>query len=255
MNIDFKKDYVNWLYNNISQYQISENVYRITLPFLDRNNDCTEIFIKVDGDTYTLTDDGETIGELELSNFDIFSSQKRTDIFNRILCAHGVKKSPNNELYIQCFANELPQKKHMLSQCMIKVSDLFYTAKNTVQTLFIEDVQEYLEENDIRYSQDISFLGISGLNTSYDFVIPKSKKAPERIIKVVNNIDQTQANSILFLWGDTSKARESIHSKLYVFLQDQNRKIPSTIIPTMTKYDVTPVLWSKRQDFTAELIA
>lgn len=253
MDKNFKDDYVKWLYENIEQYKISQNIYRITFPFLDRNNDCTEIYIKIDGNNYTLTDDGETIGELELSNFNLFSSQKRVDIFNRILLAHGVKKSDDNELYIICSKEELPQKKHMLSQCMIKVSDLFYTAKNTVQSLFLEDVQNYLDEKDIRYTPNVSFPGISGLITNYDFAIPKSKHAPERILKVVNNIDQTQANSIMFLWNDTRQMRDD-DSVLYVFLQDKGRKISDTITTSLKNYNIIPVAWSLRTHYTNELI-
>ena len=63
----------------------------------------------------------------------------------------------------------------MLTQCMIKISDMFYTSKNNVQSLFIEDVQAYLDEKDIRYSQNIAFPGISGLPTTYDFLIPNQK--------------------------------------------------------------------------------
>lgn len=253
MKNNFKNEYIEWLNKSIEQYQISDNIYRITFPYLNRNNDCTEIFIKIDGDKYTITDDGETISELELSNFNLFSSQRRKDIFNQILLSHGVKKSESNELFIECSKDELPQKKHMLSQCMIKVSDLFYTAKNTVQSLFIEDVQVYLDEKDIRYTPDVSFPGISGLTTNYDFAIPKSKQAPERIIKVVNNIDQQLANSILFLWNDTSQARKDHLSTLYVFLQDNVKKIPSTVFTSMNNYNVIPVEWSKRDNYTSDL--
>lgn len=140
----------------------------------------------------------------------------------------------------------------MLSQCMIKVSDLFYTAKNTVQSLFLEDVQLYLDEKDIRYTPNVSFSGKSGLSTNYDFAIPKSKNAPERIIKVVNNIDQTQANSILFLWDDTRQERAE-ESRLYVFLQDKDKKISRSMITSMENYNVVPVVWSMRDKYVADL--
>lgn len=253
MSMNFKDEYVKWLYDNIDEYKISENVCRITLPFLNRNNDCTDIFIKSDGENYLLTDDGETIGELELSGFNLFSSQKRTNIFNRILASHGIKKSIDGELYTTCSKDNLPQKKHMLSQCMIKVSDMFYTAKSNVQSLFLEDVQMFLDEKDIRYTPDVSFPGKSGLTTNYDFAIPKSKNAPERIIKVVNNIDQQQTNSIIFLWEDTLQERPQ-DSALYVFMQDSAKKIPAQIISTMNTYKVTPVSWSSRNRYAAELL-
>lgn len=253
MDNSFKKNYIEWLNKSIEEYQISQNIYRITLPYLDRNNDCTEIYIRVDGNKYTLTDDGETIGELELSNFNLFSSQKRVEIFNSILSSHGVMKSEDNELYVISSKEELPQKKHLLSQCMIKVSDLFYTAKNTVQSLFLEDVQIYLDQKDIRYTPNVSFYGKSGLMTTYDFAIPKSKNAPERIIKVINNIDQTQTNNILFLWDDTRQNRDA-NALLYVFIHDAGKKISASNITAMENYNVVPVKWSKRENYVSELI-
>ena len=253
MDNNFKKNYIEWLNKSIEEYQVSQNIYRITLPYLDRNNDCTEIYIRIDGDKYILTDDGETIGELELSNFNLFSSPKRTEIFNNILFSHGVMKSSDNELYIIAAKEELPQKKHLLSQCMIKVSDLFFTAKNNIQSLFLEDVQAYLDKKDIRYMPNVSFYGKTGLMTTYDFAIPKSKVAPERIIKVVNNIDQTQTNNILFLWDDTRQNRNP-DSLLYVFIQDAGKKVSSTNITAMENYNVVPVVWSKRENYVLELI-
>ena len=161
----------------------------------------------------------------------------------------------DDELFVSCSKDDLYQKIHMLTQCMIKVSDLFRTSKSVVQSLFIEDVQSYLDKKEIRYSPNISFPGISGLTTNYDFLVPRSKKAPERILKVVNHIDQPKTNNILFLWNDTKQAREGSSSKLYVFFQDIDKKISPAITTAMKNYDVTPVRWSKREDFSEELIA
>ena len=58
LDIDFSKQYLEWLKQNIEQYQIRDSIFRITLPFLDRNNDCVEVYIVDNGDgTYQITDD------------------------------------------------------------------------------------------------------------------------------------------------------------------------------------------------------
>ena len=63
---DFGEKYIDWLKQNISQYKINEHVYRITLPFLDRNNDCVDIYVIDKGNgLYTITDDGYTINDLK----------------------------------------------------------------------------------------------------------------------------------------------------------------------------------------------
>lgn len=42
---DFKKLYLDWLKDNIEQSKINDNIYRITLPFLNRDNDLIELYV------------------------------------------------------------------------------------------------------------------------------------------------------------------------------------------------------------------
>ena len=44
-NIDYAKLYIKWLNENIEQYKVSDNISRITLPFMDKNNDFIDIYI------------------------------------------------------------------------------------------------------------------------------------------------------------------------------------------------------------------
>lgn len=255
MKTDFKKMYIDWLHKNIDQDQIRDDIFRITFPYLNRNNDCIEIYIQVlDDKNYRITDDAETINELSFSGLNIFSSPKRENIFNIILDSHGISLSEKNELFVICAKNELPFKKHMLTQCMIKISDMFYLAKPHTQSLFIEDVTRFFDVNSIYVLPNVSFTGKSGLNTTYDFALPRTKHAPERLIKAVNNLDVTQAGYITFLWEDTKQKRDS-NSTLYVFVQDKNRRISTNAITAMTNYGIKTVLWSDRDSVVKELRA
>ena len=63
-NIDYAKLYIKWLNENIEQYKVSNNISRITLPFMDKNNDFIDIYIINQKDnTYTLTDDGAILND------------------------------------------------------------------------------------------------------------------------------------------------------------------------------------------------
>lgn len=42
-------------------------------------------------------------------------------------------------------------KEYMLAQSMMKVSDMFYLSKPNVQSIFLDDVQGFLDLDDIRY--------------------------------------------------------------------------------------------------------
>lgn len=122
---DFWKKYIDWLKQNISEYKVNDNIYRITLPFLDRNNDYVDIYILDKGNgLYTITDDGYTISDLKLGGFDIGASAKRRSLLDFIVSSYGINRSEHNELMVDCTENDLPVKKHMLAQCMVKVSDM-----------------------------------------------------------------------------------------------------------------------------------
>jgi hypothetical protein len=45
---------------------------------------------------------------------------------------------------------------------MLAVNDQFYLAKPIVESLFYEDVVQWLDANDIRYTPSVKFTGISG---------------------------------------------------------------------------------------------
>lgn len=253
-NIDFKNNYIEWIKENVYQKEISKGIYRFTLPFLDRHNDQIEVYIQKDGNDFKITDDKYTISDLEMSGLNIFSSLKRQNIYTQILNAHGVSETDEHELFVTGKLSEIAMKKHLLAQCIQKIGDLFYLAQPNIKSLFLEDVQLYLEKNDIRYIPDISFIGKSKLPTNYDFAIPRSKKAPQRIIKVVNNLSSEYARSIIFSWGDISEARKE-ESHLYTFIHDSEKRIASDALVALEKYDIKPVLWSNRGQFIGLLCA
>lgn len=253
-SIDFKKNYIDWLNESIEQHKINNSIYKISLPFLDIHNDYIELYIVETANGLKLTDDSYVLNDLMLCGCDIFSTNRRKAIFNEIINSHGVSCSPSNELFTMTNLSDLPQKKHMLSQCIQKVSDLFYLSQPNIKSLFLEDVQSFLDRNDVRYMPNISLVGKSKLPTNYDFAIPKSKQAPERMIKVVNSLTRDYAKTIIFSWQDTINTRPG-DSRLYTFIHDTDRKVSSDALAALSEYSISPIVWSKRDQFASALIA
>ena len=254
-NIDFEKMYIDWLKQNIDQYKINEKTFRVTLPFLDRNNDYIEMYIINNGnDKYTLTDDGATISDLKLGGFDFLTGSRRKCILDSIVSSHGITKTENDELVVNCTINDLPLKKHMLAQCMIKVSDMFHLSKSNIQAVFLDDVQKFLDLHDVRYIDNICLTGKSKLTTHFDFAIARSHKSAERFIKVVNNMDINAARNIIFAWNDTRDMRQH-EAKLYTFIQNTDKKVSADAIGALKEYDINPAFWTERDKYILELTA
>ncbi len=254
-DIDFGRMYVDWLKQNIEQYRINDYTFRITLPFMDRNNDMVEMYIIDEKDgSFVITDDGTTISDLQLSGFDYTSSEKRKGIFQSIISAHGVTKTDSDELVIKCTMNDIALKKHMLAQCIVKVSDMFTLSRNNVQSLFLEDVQKYLDANEVRYIENICLTGKSKLTTHFDFAIARSKKSSERLIKVVNNMNLDAARNIIFAWNDTKDMRQK-ETRLYTFIHNVEKKVSDDALGALKEYGIQPALWTEKDKYISELIA
>ena len=247
----FLDQYWVWLRDKTTVRQIEDWV-EITTPYLDRHNDYMQIYLKGNNDGFTLTDGGYTLDDLEQSGCKI-DSQKRQALLKMTLNGFGVEIK-DRALNVSATQANFGPRKHNLVQAMLAVNDLFYLASPFVSTLFYEDVVDWLELSDIRYTPKVKFTGESGYDHVFDFVIPKSRTQPERVLKAINKPSRDTAQSIAFSWIDTREARP-IEARAYALLNDSERSVPSDALNAMRNYDVNPVLWSDREDVREELAA
>ena len=171
------EQYHAWLREKTNLRAIEDWV-EITAPFLDRHNDYIQIYVKRTKNGYFLTDDGETIDDLELSGCTL-DSPKRKALLRTTLNGFGVQLDGNNKaLVVRTTAKDFALKKHNLLQAMLAVNDLFFLATPTVASLFSEDVQAWLDDSDIRFVPGIKLPGKSGYDHLYNFIIPESRNRP-----------------------------------------------------------------------------
>ncbi len=252
--MSFKNDYIDLLRQRTKEYEISDKIHRISTPLLDRNNDAIEVYIIQDEEQLTITDDGYIINDLISSGLNFKKDTTRYLYLNNILGNHGVDLGDNNDMFVKTDSKNYAIKMYMLTQCMSKVSDLFVLNKPTVFSLFNEDVKEFLKENEIRFIENPIFIGKSKLTTPYDFAIPSTKKAPERILKTTASINLNFARTTMFGWLDTKEKRDK-DSILYLLFDDRNKKASDDIVMALHSYDIKLIDWTNRESYKNELIA
>ena len=123
---------------------------------------------------------------------------------------------------------------------------MFYLAEPMVTSLFVEDVAMWLDLKGIRYTPRLKFTGKSGFDHLFNFVIPKSRTQPERIIKAINRPTRDAVQIAVFAWTDTREVRGP-DDRMYTFLNDTEQAIPSGIVDALSNYGVVPVLWRDRE--------
>jgi hypothetical protein len=244
-------DYAAWLRDKTVLRQIDDWV-EITTPYLDRHNDYVQIYAKKANGSFTLTDDGHTIDDLEQSGCKL-DSRKRQDLLKMTLNGFGVQ-AHGKALEVHATQDNFAVRKHNLVQAILAVNDMFYLAAPMVASLFYEDVIAWLDLHDIRYTPKVKFTGKSGYDHLFDFVIPKSRQQPERIVQTINRPNRDTAQAIAFAWIDTKEVR-SPESRAYALLNDSEQTLSQTVIEALLNYEVRAVPWSQRETVREELAA
>lgn len=245
-------EYTRWLKDKTAIKQVGGDWVEITTPHLDRHNDCLQLYVRQEGNGYLLTDDGYIIADLVSSGCPL-DSPKRQELLKITLAGFGVHLD-GECLLVHATAENFSLKKHNLIQAMLAVNDLFYLASPYVASLFYEDVIHWMDLSDIRYTPKVKFTGRSGYDHMFDFVIPKSRIRPERIVQTVSNPKKETAEALVFKWFDTRETRAP-ESRLYAFLNDSNSPVSQSVLDALRNYDLEPVLWSEREQARDALAA
>jgi hypothetical protein len=233
-------EYTRWLKDKTVLRQVNGWV-EITTPYLDRHNDYLQLYVQRHNGGFVLTDDGYVLTDLQHSGCAL-DTPKRQELLRTTLNGFGVKLE-ENRLEVVATPENFSLKKHNLVQAMLAVNDLFALASPIINSLFFEDVVAWLELNEIRYTPNVKFTGKSGYDHLFDFVIPKSRRAPERILK-----------AIAFAWLDTRHVR-SEDAQAIALLNDTERTPSASVTEALESYAIDPVWWSQRDRVRERLAA
>ncbi len=245
--------YVDWLRQGLSVQEIG-GACELTSPFLDRHNDHIQVYAKRQNGNIVLSDDGYVLSDLRTSGLEI-DTPKRKMVLESVLNGFGVRVE-NNQLMVETSAKNLGQRLHSLVQAMLAINDMFVMAQPRVASFFFEDVRAFLDSHDIRYTARVKLAGKSGYDQSVDFLIPKSRKRPERILQAIAAPKRENIFSYLWTLSDTREARaggSTREGEAYAFLNDQDQPIGGDVIEALNAYRVVPAVWSARNQYVSAL--
>ena len=248
---DFITKYLDWIKHNSSQTVIGD-YSEITTPFVDAHNDQIQFYITKTDNGYLLTDDGYVINDLEMCGCDV-KSKKRKQMMMQIAESIGVTIK-DSCIIVEANEGDIARKQHIMIQAILKISDMFLTTSSRIKGLFMEEVQEFFVANDIRNTPSIMLMGHSGLSHQFDFVIPASRKMPERVITTINTPTKQAVESALFAWNDVAKTRKGGNgSQGYIILNDKKKKPNNELFNAIQNYDLKAVPWTDRDAYITEL--
>jgi hypothetical protein len=239
---DFAKNYLNFLKSNLSVKKI-ETAHEIVLPFEDHIGDSIVCYVddKKENGMFLVSDDGYIINNLIDTGINIDKKSSRRKTIEQICMLSGVSLSDDNEMTVLSSEKDLPSKVHQLAMTMLQIDDMYLT--NTVRTTsyFLEDVTNFFIKNDIYFSDNVSFVGRSGLTQKFDLCFQRNKNHNERLCKAINNPTRDSLTTTVFAWLDIEKTRND--AKCIVILNDAHT-IKSDIVQGFKQYGIMTVPFS-----------
>lgn len=241
--------YAAWVKDKTALRRVGDSV-QITTPFLDRHNDHIQIYLNRTDEEIVLTDDAYTLHDLEDSGVEL--TQHRLEMLKEVLQGFGVQRE-GDALITRSSSDTFAQRKHNLVQAVLAVNDLFYTSQANVISLFTEDVADWLDKIEARYSPNVKLTGRSGLDHRFDFLVAKSPRAPERLVQAINTPSRANAQKVAFQWVDVREFRAD--TKAFAVINDEAESLRPQVVEALRAYEITPVPWTQRDRVTDLLAA
>lgn len=215
-NIDFAKTYAKWLHDHLVNVRHND-IELVSTPFLDPFNDGIEVAIDNTNGETIFHDLGRTINNLLDHGVDITKSEKKMQIVAHAIAGCGVRFNENlNRLEISANSSNYAQKMHFLTTSIMRLNDLWMTAKPRTTTDFFETVKDFLDMHDILYTAN-KYIPGQAVEHPIDFIIPL-KKGKERLIKLIPNPSIQTAKLTSFAWIDLKNAH--YQAEKFVLIND-----------------------------------
>lgn len=202
-DFDWIKEYKDWLVGNFHCEKLSSGWTAIATPIMDRHNDGITVYANNNNGNITLSDDGYIIGDL-LADGMSFKGKNRKILLENLLLSYGAKNE-DNVITMKTTEEHYAMSFHMFMQALLAINDMFFLNSPNVKTIFLEDVSDYLEENNIIYTSNFLARGSTGIEFKFDFQI--AGRTSEILISSFNSINRQNLSSFLFDWLDIKEER------------------------------------------------
>jgi hypothetical protein len=177
---------------------------RIQTPFLYPDGDIIDIFFQGEGVTGILTDLGETLRWLRMQTVTQRQSSKQQQLIADICLTHNVEPYRGMLTVRVKRPEDFVDAITRLSQCILRVSDLWFTFRNKMGESIIDDVEEFLRENNIVFNRSPKLVGQSAKSWRPDF--QTRGKEHSSIVRVLSTGSRAVARDQVFqttsMWHD-----------------------------------------------------
>lgn len=189
---------------------------RIQTPFLFPDGDIVDLFFQGEGNTGTLTDMGETLQWLRMQTVTRRQASKQQQLIADICLTHNVELYHGMLTVRVRQAEDFAAAMSRLAQCVLRVSDLWFTFRNSMGESIVDDVEDFLQAHDIAFVPRPRLVGRSNKPWRPEF--QTRGKEHSSFVRVLSTGSRAVAREMTFqstaMWHDLNPftvGQEAIH--------------------------------------------
>ncbi len=229
---------------------------RIRTPYMYPDGDIIDLFCKVDGDTVTVSDLGETTGWLRMQSAVLRRSPRQKLLIKDVCLTHGVEFY-RGMLQSRCRpGNDLAEVVNRVAQGALRVSDLWFTFRTRAVQSVTDEVADYLTEKELGFDRNKTLDGRSGRDWTVDFQVRTDLH--NTLVLVLSTGTRAAAHGIaehaLAVWYDLNHLVAGPEALSFVSLFDDTADVwqeeDFRLVEPLSK-----VLWWSRPDELAAVLS
>src|SRR5690625_2203515 len=111
---------------------------------------------------------------------------------------------------------------------------------SAVRNIFREEVSAYFDKNEDIYDpfSDFEIQGRSKLTHHFDYLMTLQNKE-KKLVRLINNFNQTQVERTLISWQDTHEQRKNKYN--------EKKKLSEEYTEALLEYGIEPIRFSDKQ--------
>jgi hypothetical protein len=228
---------------------------RIRTPYLYPDGDVIDLYWKEQNGQQMLTDLGDTLRWLDTQSPSQQLSKKQNLLLQDIRLTHGVEIYRGTLLLRINPQESLATAITRLAQAALATADLSFLSRSRLIGSITDDIADFLQEKQIRFTQNEKLIGRSGRSRRLDFHAFHSRRTS--FIEVLSTGSKSAANqrvdTVLATWIDFSHYKVGQQPTRFISLFDDTLDVWSGENIRQLQ-DFSDVAYWSRSDEFAELL-
>ena len=223
----YKESLIAWFGRTIDLSECADGSVLITVPIVDEYNDDISLYIYDRGDSFRISDKGETFRSLYGMSLSLKDDCDARTAIDAVLARFGAYLSDSDKSIIsECRADTLPDAVMFMAQAVASVENMKYGSNlhRVRGPSFFHGLESFFQSRAYRYVKKPRLIGLKGIEHTFDYRIASSDNEASALVSIISGGSRSTNSkfSLLYEWNDV-RERSVDHDSLMIAVESSVR--------------------------------